>query len=128
MAAAGRSGPQWLNSAMPNSTSLPPSSGYVSRKVSSLSVVPHLLALEPIDRPTEDLDFVTDDPTRISDAVAALIEGAGRTGGDSIRVGCSPDVSSSGFTGIEVVRLPMHCRLQSLLPPGVYGRGFRSAR
>ena len=87
-----------------------------------------LLALELIDRPTEDLDFVTDDPTRISDAVAALIEGAGRTGGDSIRVGCSPDVSSSGFTGIEVVRLPMLCRLQSLLPPGVYGRGFRSAR
>jgi Nucleotidyl transferase AbiEii toxin, Type IV TA system len=31
-----------------------------------------LLALELIDRPTEDLDFFTDDPTRIANAVKEL--------------------------------------------------------
>ena len=39
-----------------------------------------LLALRLIDRPTEDLDFFTDDPTRISDAATALIATAGRNG------------------------------------------------
>ena len=39
-----------------------------------------LLALELIDRPTEDLDFFTDDPTRISNAATALIATAGRNG------------------------------------------------
>ena len=39
-----------------------------------------LLALKLIDRPTEDLDFFTDDPTRISDAATALIATAGSNG------------------------------------------------
>jgi hypothetical protein len=39
-----------------------------------------LLALELIERPTEDLDFFTDDPTRIADAVNALVAVAGRNG------------------------------------------------
>ena len=39
-----------------------------------------LIALELIDRPTDDLDFSTDDPTRISNAATALIVTAGRNG------------------------------------------------
>ena len=39
-----------------------------------------LLALKLIDRPTEDLDFFTDDPTRISNAATALIATAERNG------------------------------------------------
>ena len=37
-----------------------------------------LLALNLIDRPTEDLDFFTDDPTRITNAATALIATAER--------------------------------------------------
>jgi len=39
-----------------------------------------LLALKLIERPTEDLDFFTDDPTRIASAANALVVVAGRNG------------------------------------------------
>ncbi len=39
-----------------------------------------LLALDLIERPTEDLDFFTDDPTRIADAANALVDVARRNG------------------------------------------------
>jgi Nucleotidyl transferase AbiEii toxin, Type IV TA system len=53
---------------------LPASSGFV------LVGGAALLALELIDRPTEDLDFFTDDPARIANAVEALVDVADRNG------------------------------------------------
>lgn len=49
-----------------------------------------LLALELIDRPTEDLDFFTDDPTRIASAVEALVEVGTRNGWGVVVIRSTP--------------------------------------
>ena len=80
MATTDRQGPRWLNS---GHSQLDVAAAFFALAQSDGFVVvggAALLALSLIDRPTEDLDFFTDDPTRISDAVTALIATAGSNG------------------------------------------------